>query len=47
MSNSVRPGQSHPSLAPLNRTATGSRNGPGADIEGLNLFIPLKLHLDR
>jgi hypothetical protein len=30
----------------LNRVAAGSRNGPGADADGLNLYTLLKLHLD-
>ena len=29
----------------LNRVATGSRNGPGADPDGLNLYTLLKLSL--
>jgi hypothetical protein len=42
----VRPGQPAVSLDLLNRVAAGSRNGPGADTEGLNLYTLLKLHLD-
>jgi hypothetical protein len=29
----------------LNRVAAGSRNGPGADPDGLNLYTPLRLGL--
>ena len=29
----------------LNRVAAGSRNGPGADPDGLNLYTSLKLSL--
>lgn len=32
-------------LAPLNRIAAGSRNGPGADTDGLNLYTTLQLRL--
>lgn len=43
----ITPNQSHLSLALLNRVAAGSRNGPGADAEGLNLYTLLKLRLHR
>ena len=29
----------------LNRVAPGSRNGPGADFNGLNLYTSLRLRL--
>jgi hypothetical protein len=35
------------SLDLLNRVAAGSRNGPGTDPEGLNLYSLLRLHVRR
>jgi hypothetical protein len=42
----IVPGQQDVSLDLLNRAAAGSRNGPGADPEGLNLYTSLNLQLD-
>jgi hypothetical protein len=41
----IKSGGTEIALAPLNRIAPGSRNGPGADPAGLNLYTLLSLRL--